>query len=358
MQYAEQVDARLIRLLVVFATVCAVVASTTEKTSVATAPSPLDPDVRTALLLRAEGLPRMRSLLVSVGGVLVEEHYYRGATAERSANLKSASKSILSILVGIAIDHGYISGVDQPIADYFPDDVSAETDPDKAAITVEDLLTMRSGLETTSNRNYGRWVQSSNWVRHILSRPMVDRPGERRVYSTGNTHLLSAIITASTGMSTLEFGRRHLARPLGFSLPAWPQDPQGIYFGGNEMLMTPRAMIAVGQLVLSCGAFGGRQIVSESWMLESMVPRSRSERSGREYGYSWWLRTMAGFDAYYAWGYGGQFIFIVPDLQLVMAVTSSPSPGEGRREHLRTIYDMVERQVIPAVQRRSGAEKR
>jgi len=355
MRYAERVDARLIGLLVAFATVCAVVAS--ERPSVATAPSPLDPDVRTALLLRAEGLPRMRSLLVSVDGVLVEEHYYRGATAERAANLKSASKSILSILVGIAIDHGYISGVDQPIADYFPDDLSAETDPDKAAITIEDLLTMQSGLETTSNRNYGRWVQSSNWVRHILSRPMVTRPGGRRVYSTGNTHLLSAIITSSTGVSTLEFGRRHLAQPLGFRLPAWLQDPQGIYFGGNEMLMTPRAMISVGQLVLSCGMFEGRQIVSESWVLDSMVPRSRSERSGREYGYSWWLRTMEGLDVYYAWGYGGQFIFIVPELQLVVAVTSSPSPGEGRREHLRTVYDMVERQVIPAVQRRSRVEK-
>ena len=345
----KQSHAGPIGLLVTLGTTCVLIASATTSTAVSAAPSPLGPEVRTALLSRAEALPRLRSLLVAVDGELVEEHYYRGASAQRAANLKSASKSILSLLVGIAIDHGYISGVDQPISDYFPDHLSERDEPVKAGITVDDLLTMRSGLETTSNRNYGRWVQSSNWVRHILSRPMIDHPGGRRIYSTGNTHLLSAVITKSTGMSTLEFGRRHLAEPLGFSLPPWPQDPQGTYFGGNEMLMTPRAMVSIGQLVLSCGMFEGQQIVSESWVYDSMVPRSRSKRSGREYGYSWWLRTMAGLETYYAWGFGGQFIFIVPDIQLVVAVTSSPSPGEGRRQHLRAVYDMVENQIISGI---------
>ena len=177
-----------------------------------------------ALVARASALPRLRSLLVSVDGELVEEHYFNGATARSLANLKSASKTLMSILVGIAIDRGHLIGVVQPITDFFPDEL-ADADAVKRTITIEDLLTMRSGLETTSNRNYGRWVQSRHWVRHVLSRPMVDVPRGRMVYSTGSTHLLSAIVTQATGMSTLEFGRRYLARPLGITLPALAPGP-------------------------------------------------------------------------------------------------------------------------------------
>ena len=177
-----------------------------------------DPAQRAAIVERASALPRLRSLLVSVGGELVEEHYFNGATARSQANLKSASKTLIAILVGIAIDRGHIADVRQPITELLPDELDG-ADPVKRSITVEDLLTMRSGLETTSNRNYGRWVQSRNWVRHVLSRPLVDRPGGRMIYSTGSTHLLSAILTRTTGLSTLEFGRRHLARPLGITLP-------------------------------------------------------------------------------------------------------------------------------------------
>ena len=215
---------------------------------------------------------------------------------------------------------------------------------------------MRSGLETTSNRNYGRWVQSGNWVRHVLTRPMVARPGGRRVYSTGNSHLLSAILTKATGMSTLEFGRAHLGRPLGFTLPAWLRDPQGVYFGGNEMQMTPRDMLKIGELYLHRGTRDGRRVVSEAWVHASLVPRTRSRFSGRQYGYGWWMRTMAGRRVYYAWGYGGQFIFVVPDVDMVVALTSSPDPGEGRRSHLRAVYNMVEDQLIPAAVRTRTAE--
>ena len=314
--------------------------------------SPLDPVLRTELLSRADQLPRLRSLLVSVDNQLVEEHYYHGASSQRAANLKSASKSIISLLVGIAIDLGFVAGVNQTITDYFSEYFGDDAGFSKTRITVGHLLSMQSGLETTSNRNYGRWVQSGNWIRHILTRPMIDQPGGRRIYSTGNTHLLSAILTEASGMSTLEFGRRYLAEKLGFSLPGWLQDPQGIYFGGNEMQMTPRAMLSVGQLVLSCGTYAGTRVVSEAWILASLEPRSRSERSGREYGYGWWMRTLAGYQAYYAWGNGGQFIFVVPDLRLVVTTTSSPIPGEGRRAHLRSLYDLVEQQIIPAVERK------
>ena len=309
-----------------------------------------------ALAARTASLPRLRSLLLSIDGELVEERHYNGATERSVANLKSASKTIIGILVGIAIDLGHVTGVEQPIADFFPEVIGAADDPVKRGITVGDLLTMRSGLETTSNRNYGRFVASRNWVGHVLTRPMVDRPGGRMVYSTGSSHVLSAILTKATGMSTLAFGRRYLAEPLGITLPAWPQDPQRIYFGGNEMRMTPRDMLKIGELYLRLGAINGRQVVSEGWVHESLVPRTRSRFSGRQYGYAWWMRTLAGRRVYYAWGYGGQFIFVVPDLDATIVVTSSPSPGEGRREHLGAVYDLVEHRIIPAAARAKRVE--
>ena len=325
-------------------------------TASAPAASLLAPDVRDALVTRASELPRLRSLLVSVDDEVVEEHYFNGASERGVANLKSASKTIMSILVGIAIDRGHLTGVDQPITDFFPDEL-ADSDPVKRTITIGDLLSMQSGLETTSNRNYGRWVQSRNWVRHILTRPMVDVPGGRMIYSTGSTHLLSAIVTKATGMSTLEFGRRYLARPLGFTLPAWLRDPQGIYFGGNEMQLTPRAMVEIGELYLRGGAVAGLELVSEEWIRESLVPRTQSRYSRRHYGYGWWLRTLGGYPTSYAWGYGGQFIFVLPDLRAVVVATSSPLPGEGRRSHRRGLDGLIEGQLIPAIARaRRAAE--
>ena len=298
-------------------------------------------------MAEAAKLTRLRSLLISVNGALVEERYFRGASAARAANIKSASKSIISILVGIALDRGHIKSLQTPISVYFPDYLKGQ--PDKRAITIEDLLTMRSGIETTSNRNYGRWVQSANWVRHILQRPMVDEPGGRMIYSTGTSHLLSAIVTKASGSSTLEYARRHLAAPLGIGLGAWVRDPQGIYLGGNEMHMTPRDMVKIGEVYLNDGRRGDRQIVSANWVRESIKPRTTSEWSGRSYGYGWWIRTLGTQRVFYAWGYGGQFIFVIPDLRTVVVTTSVVEAGSERREHLGGIYDLVERQVIGAM---------
>ena len=299
---------------------------------------------------RAGTLPRLHSLLVSWNGELVLERYYNGVRPNRLANLKSASKSVISALVGIAIERGDISGVDQPIAEYFAELLSNEDDAPKRNITIENLLTMQSGLETTSNRNYGAWVLSPNWVRFALRQPIERTPGTRMEYSTGNTHLLSAILTQATGRSTLAFAREALAEPLGFRLAPWPQDPQGIYFGGNDMQMTPKQMMAFGELYLNRGHADERQIVPARWVDASLEPRTRSTRErGRYYGYGWWIRTMAGFETPYAWGYGGQFIFIVPELDLVVVTSSSSNPGSSRRGHLRRVYNLVENLVVARV---------
>jgi CubicO group peptidase (beta-lactamase class C family) len=303
-------------------------------------PLPLDEAVRAA-----SELPRIHSLLVSLRGDLVLERYFNGRRATSLSNIKSASKSIISALVGLAIDRGHIKDVDEPIARFFPELAEIPGDA-RREITVEDLLTMRSGLESTSNRNYGAWVQSRNWVRYALTRPMIHEPGSEMQYSTGNTHLLSAILTKATGKSTWQFAQETLAKPLGFSLPQWQRDPQGIYFGGNEMVMTPRQMVAVGELYLNRGRAAGRQLLPEEWIEASLVPRGRSSISEQQYGYGWWIREIAEQDAFYAWGFGGQFIFVVPDLDLVVVSTSAATVSDDRRTHRRTVDDIIEQLIV------------
>ena len=233
-----------------------------------------------------------------------------------------------------------------PIGPYFVEYLRAEADAPKRRITIEDLLTMRAGLESTSSRNYGAWVTSRNWVRFALSRDLEDTPGSSMEYSTGNTHLLSAILTKATRTSTWQYAQEVLAKPLGFTLARWVQDPQGIYFGGNEMLMTPRQMVAFGELYLNRGRNGDTQIVPAKWIEDSFVRRGHSDYSGESYGYGWWIRDLAGEQAFYAWGFGGQYIFVVPRLQLVIVTTSSSATGDERRGHRRTVFDIVEQLII------------
>ena len=226
--------------------------------------------------VRAAELPRLYSLLVARHGELLGERYFQGRTAERRANIKSASKSIISALVGIAIAEGELAGLDQKVASSFAADLPENPDPRLQQITIEDLLSMRAGLEPTSFGNYGDWVSSRNWVRYVLRQPFVDDPGGRMLYSTGNTHLLSALLTRVTGKSTLAYARDKLTRPLGIELAAWTRDPQGIYFGGNELALRPRELLSFGELYRNGGRYQGKQIVPESWIRESWVRRTTS----------------------------------------------------------------------------------
>ena len=305
----------------------------------------------------ANQLPRLHSLLISQGDDLVFEEYYNGRNSSRPANMKSASKSVISALVGIAIDKGIIDSVDVKVAEYFPELIAASDDVQKQQITIENLLTMQSGLETTSNRNYGKWVLSDNWVEFALNQPLVAQPGTRMLYSTGSTHLLSAILTKASGMSAKQFAQENLSSRLGFSMSYWPTDPQGIYFGGNDMEMTPLQMLEFGRLYLNEGLKDNEQVISKAWVEDSHKPRVRSPRGqGRFYGYGWWLRDLAGMQVPVAWGYGGQLIFVVKELDLVVVATSESTPGASRRGHLGNLYDLIEEHVLSpaAAQQLSG----
>ena len=298
------------------------------------------------LMASASRLPQLRSLLVSRRGQIVSEYYAKGVRPTGLANIKSASKSLIATLVGVAIDRGLIKGLREPIVSWYPD-LRQDKDPRKQHITIEDLLTMRSGLESTSGRNYGRWVQSPNWVRFALTRPMVANPGDGMQYSTGSSHVLSDILTKVTGVSTWQFANDTLARPLGFTLAHWPTDSQGIFFGGNDMLLTPSQMVSIGELYLHRGLVNGKQVVPAPWVDTSCVPRTASVFDGdRKYGYGWWMQDFQGGSACFAWGFGGQYIMVFRDLDLVVVATSSTAVNDERFGYRRQLFELIEQQVL------------
>jgi CubicO group peptidase (beta-lactamase class C family) len=340
---------KLISVFIFLLTACSGADARSER-SAAFKRTTLDTAAITRASDRADSLPRLRSFIVQWKDSIVHEEYYRGASASRRTNIKSASKSIISALVGIAISQGKIGGIDATIGELLPAETRA-LDSVKRSITVGDLLSMRSGLQPTSFDNYGAWVTSRNWIRNALERPMVDTPGGRMLYSTGSTHILSAILTRATGMSTHRFAEAHLAKPLGITIRPWQRDPQGIYFGGNDMYLTPRDMLRIGTLYLNRGAVNGRQIIPAAWIDSSFVIRTTSPFNGNNYGYGWWTRNARGHPIHYAWGYGGQFIFVVPSLDLVVVMTSD---ADAAREggHTRELHRILEEEIVPAVPER------
>ena len=212
----------------------------------------------------AERLLRLHALVVTHQGREEAALDFKGEGMDTPVNIKSLSKTVLAALVGIAIERGVFDGSDQPVLETLGDRVPASVTDGVEHITLGNLLSMQAGLQRTSGRHYGPWVNSDNWVHHVLTRPFVDEPGGRMLYSTGNSHLLSAALTERTGRSTLALAREWLGEPLDITFPEWDRDPQGIYFGGNNMRLSPRALAKIGELYRLGGQMGNQRLFSES----------------------------------------------------------------------------------------------
>ncbi len=296
----------------------------------------------TGLLDEASGLAPLRTVLVAHKGRIVAERGYRGGAVTAPTNIKSASKVIVSALVGIAIERGLLEGPDQPIAPLLRGDLPDEPDPRIEEITIGHLLSMQAGLGRTSGANYGRWISSRNWVRAALAEPFVDDPGGRMLYSTGSTHLVSAILTRISGRSTMELARDWLGPLDGFAIAGWDRDPQGIYLGGNQMAMSPRSLLAFGELYRRGGrTVDGRRLVPADWITQSWQRRTRSRFTGDGYGYGWFLRRIGRHQVYYAWGYGGQMLYVVPALDLSVVMTSDATAPAGRTGHRDALHTLL-----------------
>lgn len=303
------------------------------------------------VLAEAQSLLPLETVVVARDGQIVAERGYRGHRTTAPANIKSASKLVISALVGIAIDKGVLQGVDQRVAPLLARDLPAQPDPRLQRLTIGHLLSMQAGLGSTSGPNYGAWVGSRNWVRAALARPFEDEPGGRMIYSTGSTHLLSAILARRTGRSTLELARAWLGPQSGFAITAWSRDPQGIHLGGNEMAMSPRSLLAFGELYRTGGiTTTGRRLLSPGWIEASWQRRTQSRWTGDGYGYAWFLTTLAGEEVRYGWGFGGQMLYIVPRLKLTVAMTSDTGSSAARSGHRDDLHRLMGRIIATVAQ--------
>jgi len=297
---------------------------------------------------RLAGSADVHAVLLARGGKLVFERYFRGNDevpgrffghrleyvtfdADTLHIMKSASKSVLSLAMGIAIDRGLIPGVDEPIFNFFPE-LSGLRTPEKDRIQLVHALTMSMGLKwveatpATGDYNNDEARMRIAWdpCRYVLGLPVTAPAGQEFFYNTGALALVSAILRKATGIPFEEFVRVNLFEPLGITRVAWDR-----YWGeadaGGGLHLRPRDMAKIGQLVLSSGRWNGRQIVSKAWIAESTAFKFKAT-DGQSYGYLWWLgRAKVNgreIDWIGALGRGGQSIRIVPELDLIVAVTA------------------------------------
>lgn len=330
---------RLLRHLMVAMLVTPLVASTA--LAGADEPAGLFP----GLVEEAAGLERLHSLVIAVGGEPVVSRAFRGPGPNEPANIKSLSKTVLSVVVGMAIERSVFTGVDQSVTELL--DVPEGAGDRVAEVTIGHLLSMQAGLQRTSGRYYGEWVNSDNWVDYALSRPFVAEPGGKMLYSTGSYHLLSAALTRSTGRSTLEIIRDWLGDPLGIEIHPWLKDPQGIYFGGNDMRLSPMALLKIGELYRNDGVHGGERLLSQEWIEQSWTQRGTSRYTDDRYGYGWFVTDLGGHRAYYGRGFGGQMLYVFPDLDMTVVMTSDPQPPASP-SFMQRQNALLENFVIPA----------
>ncbi len=287
------------------------------------------------------------SVIIVRNNDMVVERYFREGTRTKPHNLKSATKSVMAALTGIAIEKGYLR-LDQPIGDFLPQ-VKYLADPRKADITVLHLLTMTSGLEQTSYQAYNSLaMNSTDWVWTILNRSLVADPGTKHQYSTGDAHILSAVLTGATGMSTRAFAEKYLFGPLGISVKGWEIDPKGINQGGNNLSLIPLDMALFGQLYLDGGIYRNQQIIPKWWVEASTRPNylGKHELYGY-YSYLWYSRPM-GANAFVAVGYGGQYIYVSPEYNCVVVITSTlESKGKPWEKEL---FDYIQEGLLGSIE--------
>lgn len=295
----------------------------------------------TVLDEQAHELSRIHTIVVAYDGEIIHEYHQGGPGAASAANIKSLSKTLLAAITGAAIEAGIIESTEQPMADLLGEHLPDNLDPRVHDITVAHLLAQQAGLERTSGSHYSAWVASANWVNDALTRPFVDEPGGRMLYSTGTSHLLSAALTYASGETTHALAQRLLGEPLDISILPWLRDPQGIYFGGNDMQLSPRALIEVGELYRNDGVVDGMRVLPEGWVEVSWTPRGTSPWTGDGYGFGWFITQLAEEPVYYGRGYGGQALYVIPERAMTLVITSDPTPPSPGGQFQQQLNQLV-----------------
>lgn len=292
---------------------------------------------------------RIRSMALVRHGHLVYEYYRQDVHPDDLHNVYSVTKSVLSLLVGIAIDQKKLRSPDQTLAELLPEHAARAPDVRVKNMRLKDLLTLTSGFEGDADLRHPGMLADldGDAIDLALSRPLVRNPGEKFDYNNLDGHVVSALLARSVGMSAAQYAERTLFADLGITRYRWPHDKHGINIGSSELQLTTRDMAKLGELIVRQGRWNGRQVVSPEWIEVSTRKHSDGKPPARPpYGYNWWvyITPVDGRPAVFAAGYGGQFIYVVPSLELVVAVTSET---HGDNQTAKVIRE----QVLPAVLR-------
>jgi CubicO group peptidase (beta-lactamase class C family) len=318
-------------------------------------------------LARSGELKKIGSVLIARHGKLAYEAYFDG-DAESLRNTRSATKTITSMLVGIAIDKGSLPGVDAPILPFFPDKQPLQNpDPRKAKITVEDFLTMSSLQECDDNNDFSRGNEErmyliEDWIKFTLDLPIRGFPsfatkpqdspyGRSFSYCTAGVSTLGGVLERATKMPVPEFAMKNLFAPLGIRKVGWTLSPMGMAQTGGGLSLHSRDLLKLGQLYLNGGVWNRTRIVSEQWVKTSTQPHARVDENA-EYGYLWWLKRFKSgeknFPAYCMLGNGGNKVAVFPDLDMVVVITSTNYSTRGMHEQTdRMLTDFILPSVAP-----------
>ncbi|WP_429841848.1 serine hydrolase domain-containing protein [Brevibacillus sp. FIR094] len=310
----------------------------------------VDPNIKSAY-------SNINGIIIVRNGYIAHESYYHGYGPKDRYHVASVTKSILSALIGIAIEERFIKNVDQKVLEFFPDYTPDQTDTQKQEITLRHLLTMTAPYPFEDwHEPLDKMCMQSDWVTYTLD--MLGQNGEIGAfkYSTAGAHLLSAILTRSTGKSAREFANERLFTPIGMeeipdyemkafafddlfgkAVRGWVKDPNNNSTGGWGLTLTPRDMARFGWLYLNRGCWDNHQIIPEDWIDESTALNPNS------YGYLWWLREEDDLFAYAAMGDGGNVICCIPEKNLVVAIASKFMPNPRDR------WTLIKEHIIGAI---------
>jgi CubicO group peptidase (beta-lactamase class C family) len=293
----------------------------------------VDPEKLKDVYLAAGQLNNIYSLVVVKNGFLVGEKYFNGSNYKDANSLASVTKSFSSALVGIALRENILPGLDQKMMDYFPEINWQNLDPKKSEITIRQVLQMRSGYPWEEFDGYLDILFSrSNYIPFLEEFPLMSDPGTQFSYSILTSHMIGIILTRASGTSLHFFAETYLFDPLDATIAFWLQDSLGYYYSDADLYLTPRDMAKFGQLYLEKGVYNNSQIIPADWVTESF--RTYSPTTYEEeilnsihqlgYGYFWWSANAGTHHINFAWGHGGQLIFIIDDLNMVVVTSAKP----------------------------------
>lgn len=296
-------------------------------------------------------LPKLTSFLVVRRGLLLHERYYQGASASTLMDVRSVTKSFTGTLIGIALRDKMLDSVNQPLSEFFPEwfNGSLACCTDKQDLTVRHLLTMTTGAHWSTGQRLGeKYVRqlhrSADWLRFIMRLPIRAEQVGRFQYRSTDSHLLSCLISRLTGTPAAQYARQRLFDPLGIGVTEWPADPQGHSAGHVFLQISPRDMAKLGLLYLYRGDWQGTRIVPEEWVIEAISAQTEGMPTIGAYGYQLWNGTIGGHRVCYALGHGGQFIYVIPSLEMVVVLTADPKVNRWKQSR-----PLLERYVIPAI---------